>query len=312
MVDAVATTSRTRRRAMMTHTWWQRYPTFIWWMTAALMLHLGRSIVHSREGSFPCSKDDECEQRYNTTSSYCIAETGTCSNPFRMGCLYARGGEGRRKKRVCNSDDSKGSKECIVSELDVHLPNPYPEIRIHNADWESSIFMSWIYQVILMEFAEVGATVGLRSEDTISSSFYDVENRGLQFSQDQYPFEALVLGNERMDCSSTNLPCVHVLPEVWRRDASDIDLPIERIIEPVTENGLLGNSGLKIPLVLAKQYPELSVWFGWAGEERGSFLAEMFKRPLTWAEYCEKISRTTCVEVDSTAARAPNSSGEGK
>jgi hypothetical protein len=52
----------------------------------------------------------------------------------------------------------------------------YPQIRIHNGNWESSIFFAWVLQIILMEVLHVPATVGLTTNATAISSFYSLDN----------------------------------------------------------------------------------------------------------------------------------------
>ncbi len=219
-----------------------------------------------------------------------------------MGCLSARLG---KKKRVCNSDDTK-SKYCRIQ------PFNYSEIRIHNANWESSIFMAWINQIILMELADVPATVGLTTQDTPLASFYNHDNRELFYSPELYPWDALRRGDQFVNCSRTNLPCVQLFPEVWTGQVDEyLELLEQDIIEPRTQNGLLGRSGLQIPLSIAEKYPELSIWFGWRGEEKRQFLAETFKRPVNWLDYCDNISGSQCQEPDETATRPPESIEEG-
>lgn len=239
------------------------------------------------------------------------------------------------KKRVCNSDDKRalwGQKDgeqdaaavdddegdsdtntCVRSPFD----DVYPEVRIHQSNWESSIILSWIYQIVLSEFMDVPTTVGLTSSDTPLASFYS-ENIDWLFSPVAYPFEALQRANivagetttvnqrKRDDCSSIAAPCVDVLPEVWQGQATEyVPLIANNTIQPPTGNGLLGRSGLYIPSRTAREFPQFTIWFGLAGEANRQLLAETFLRPMTWAEYCEQVSESACSEPSSTAARFP-------
>ena len=256
----------------------------------------------------PCSTDEECAQRYNTTISLskCQPETRTCSNPFKQGCLRAKIGDTWTKKRVCNSDDKQGSEDCRIPKFGV-----YPELRIHNGNWESSIFMAWITEILLMELADVPASVGLTKGVTPLTSFYNPENAPMQYSKEQYPWDALKRGDQLRGCTATSLPCVQYLPEVWKSLNDQFTQLLKNdMVEPPAPNGLLGQSGLHIPLSTAEKFPDLSIWFGWRGEEKRKFLAETFLRPLTWADYCAYISATHCSESDETAQRAPESADE--
>ena len=60
-----------------------------------------------------------------------------------------------------------------------------------------------------------------------------------------------------------------------------------------------------IPKFLAKNDPALLSYYGMAGEENRRKLAELFKRPTTWGDYCSLISVDNCKTLDETAVRAP-------
>ena len=49
---------------------------------------------------------------------------------------------------------------------------------------------------------------------------------------------------------------------------------------------------------------------GLRGEDKRRRLAEIFKRPMTWKDYCDKISNTRCRTLDSVAARPPMNEDE--
>ena len=71
------------------------------------------------------------------------------SNPFQSGCLHKHG---KYPKRACNSDDPPGTEQngiCIPSPFD------YPEIRILNQNWDSSVISAWVLQIVLSELLQV-------------------------------------------------------------------------------------------------------------------------------------------------------------
>ncbi len=294
-------------------------------------------LVSGVDAVIPCDSDADCQTRYESITTICLQESKTCSNPFQQGCLRTleemKSGSTKKKprykKRVCNSDDGDPSSIATLpatcNRSDFH--DTYPEIRIHNANWESSVIIAWIYQIVLSELVQVPATVGLTSLDTPFASFYS-ETNDFVFSPEAYPYHALKQANKvgkdsldqdrtregnhrkkRGDCSATLDPCVDVLPEVWQGQVKDYYPLIERkIIEPPSGDGLLGRSGFYIPARTMQQFPQFSIWYGLSGEANRKLLAETFLRPLSWLEYCEQVSASKCQEASSIAARFPEPS----
>jgi hypothetical protein len=218
--------------------------------------------------------------------------------------------------RICNSDDYRGEIEsssnkgtneahplstreyCIPQDLDFD----YPEVRIHNGNWESSIFLSWIMQIILMEVLQVPATVGLTTNTTAISSFYAVENT-LEYSAEAYPFDALQDG---VDCQTKSEPCIQVMPEVWNGQQHEWSRAVKAgYMEPVEGNGAVGKGSIYIPKFAAVQDPTLVSVYGLQGEASRHKLAELFRKPLTWLEYCRDVSPSQC-EDDPVAAFYPS------
>ena len=80
--------------------------------------------------------------------------------------------------------------------------------------------VSWIQQIILSEIYGVPVTMELGKGNSPEASFYDDENR-FTIPDNIYLIDAL-LEADRVggDCSLTDQPCAHVLPEVW---TSEID-----------------------------------------------------------------------------------------
>ena len=125
--------------------------------------------------------DQLCEEKYRE-GSYCTS-SGICSNPFRKGCLQAVLPHNYTNKlRTCNSDDvdvdgngngvdsTTGETFCTPSEFE------YGEVRILAQDWDTSMFSTWIIQIVLSELLNVPTTIETQNE--ASFNFYDSE---LQF-----------------------------------------------------------------------------------------------------------------------------------
>ena len=152
-------------------------------------------LFETAHAALTCKTDQDCLDQLQRPESFCT-DDGHCSNPFVKGCLATL--RNRRDvntenalesiipSRICNSDDFRQSTQdpnsiapplptrefCIPQDFDFD----YPEIRIHNGNWESSIFLSWILQIILMEVLQVPVTAGLTTNTTAKSGFYAVEN----------------------------------------------------------------------------------------------------------------------------------------
>ena len=136
----------------------------------AMTTHITLNAVVQVNAMLSCSSTEECEQSLKIGSK-CV--NGFCSNPFVEGCFKSELGSRTDEEledmapeilraldgRVCNSDDIKYGLEegeptpCLVNEFD------YFEIRIHNGNWESSIFVSWIMQIMSMEFKHFISTL---------------------------------------------------------------------------------------------------------------------------------------------------------
>jgi hypothetical protein len=262
------------------------------------------------EAALSCDSNEFCKESLNHTESVCLP-SGSCSNPFQRGCLQSTllrdsgaisGEHIFLPQRVCNSDDAINNDLCKISDFD----GIYPELRIHHADWTSNMFQAWIYQIMLMEVLGVPTTVGLTTQDTPISSFYSKDNT-LEFSPETYPYHALSLANRVHDCALTEKPCAHVLPEVWNGQMVDyIPLVLAQTLEP-TGNGMVGMGGFYIPAFTAKEHQSLVIYYALQGEDNRQKLAQIFKRPTTWLDYCQQVSTTNCSRFpqDTTASRFP-------
>jgi 7 transmembrane sweet-taste receptor of 3 GCPR len=293
-----------------------------------VFLFFGCIATYATNAAVPCKSNEDCEKLYSDlidrasdgwerpVVSMCLPN-GFCSNPFHGGCLRLFGDdEQRRRIRVCNSDDTyfrehpwanntiEALHDCTARPNDLR----YPELRVHHANWESSVFVSWIYQIFLSEVMGVPTSVGLRTgANTAMASFYSLENE-MPFSELSYPYWGLVKANEMKDgnCSKTTEDCANVLPEVWAPMKDFQPYVGNGTVESPIASGQVAIQNFYIPDFTVQAYPFLAIHYGYEGEEKRRFLAETFKKPLTWREYCEEVSNSSCAEPDETATRPPD------
>ena len=180
--------------------------------------------AHAAEVGISCSTDSDCGESKGLIRGVSVCEDGKCTNPFEEGCLTAMGDKyGKKdirfvnafkKTRICNSDDET-QERC----RDKVGTLAYDEVRIAPSNWESAIFMSWIYQIVLTEMMEVPATMKYQDGKKGAGSFYDRTN-GFDIGDSDNPpnfSEALVKADSlEGDCSKTDKPCAHILPDVWK------------------------------------------------------------------------------------------------
>ena len=76
--------------------------------------------------------------------------------------------------------------------------------------------------------------------------------------------------------------------------------------------GVLGQQNWFIPLWTAKRNSSFAHYTGLAGEHNREILADTFKRPTTWGDYCDEVSNSSCTEPDEFATRPPASSDEAQ
>lgn len=263
-----------------------------------------------------CGSTEECQTQLHVGSE---CRFGFCSNPFAEGCLKTMIGSlddkelaeknippeilGALEGRVCNSDDAKyGTTPCLANEFD------YFEIRVHNANWEASMFVAWIMQIVLMEVLKVPVTIGMNSGLTSISSFYSPTNT-LEYSSQVYPWEGF--REDDIDCKTTDETCIDVMPEVWNGQFSKwISLMQQGLIEPVDGSGQVGKIGWFIPTATARIDDSLLSFYGLQGEENRAKLAQTFKRPTTWYEYCEEVSINNCTTPDNVAEQYPETEAD--
>lgn len=149
-------------------------------------------------------------------------------------------------------------------------------------------------------------TVGLTTgEVTSRSSFYSLENT-FEYSRTAYPYWALGKANDVLDsnCSKTNEDCCNVLPEIWATDFQEVIQ--NSTADPPIANGQIAKMSFYIPKFTAEEYPSLAIYYGYQGEANRKFLADTFKRPTTWQQYCDEVSNSRCAAADETAQRPPD------
>lgn len=254
-----------------------------------------------------CATDSDCET-LRRPGSKCLeftSDSGSrlkCSNPYLSGCLSnhvrysSEEGSSNNYTRACNSDDTSG-EYCQYSALN------YTEIRVHNGNWESVIFYSWIIQIFLSEFLHVPVRVGL-GPDTPQASFYNPDGE-MSWSTQAYAFEEIETANRLGGhCELTKEPCVHVLPEVWiGQEQKWRQALLAGEIDQSYDDGQIGKISWYIPAFTAERFPEFITYHGLAG--RRELLAETFQSPTTFETYCRDVSPTKCQVPDDVAERAP-------
>lgn len=154
-------------------------------------------------------------------------------------------------------------------------------------------------------------TVGLSPEDTPKASFYNPTS-DMSWSSQSYAFEHIIMANEMKGrCDLTDKPCAHVMPEVWiGQEKKWKNYLTNGHIDQVNGDGQVGKISWYIPVYTARRHPEVASFHGMAG--RREQLAEIFKRPTNWGDYCLEVSPTKCQEPDGVASRPPEVGEEDK
>lgn len=177
-----------------------------------------------------CNSNLDCQSRL-ITPGVSICENGECTNPFEDGCLkvmaekYGKKDDSRFSRalemnRICNSDDKNDeNNQCRKSPLgDIFT---YEEVRIAPGKRISSVFFSWIYQILLTELMEVPSTLEHGGGRRGDGSFYDRVNG---FNTVNTGFEENVVdalleaNNQNGNCQTADKPCAHIMPDVWAND----------------------------------------------------------------------------------------------
>ena len=174
-----------------------------------------------------CDTTSDC-QRILPTPGVTVCENGQCTNPFQQGCLKARGETHGKKNitrfkhlfdnmRVCNSDDefSGDFSKCRIPDWAKYVD--YDEIRIGNGNHGTSVYLSWIFQIILTEILEVPSTIeqGFNSSNGDGSFYNRIPDFVYGNHGDQHETDKLVEANRvNGDCRKSSVPCAHMIPDM--------------------------------------------------------------------------------------------------
>lgn len=290
---------------------------------AQKVILLVASLLRPGAARVACEDDAICVEKYRA-GSVCLSD-GTCSNPFASGCLRRYLGEDKwPDMRVCNSDDPPGASAGAGSAEDAvgmgvcaRSPFDYDEIRILSQDWDSPMIRSWIMQILASEILGVPATIETSAD--YGFSFYDLDNE-FNWASVTYDQDALRVASKYGDCRNApkDVPCAHVMPEVWNgQDQAVAAAEKEGFIEPPVGNGAVSKFDWYIPEFTSKKHPELVSYIGMSNDEllggkedNRRKMAEIFKRPFSWKDYCEQISPNNCTVPDKFAQRPPKDESE--
>jgi len=239
------------------------------------------------------------------------------TNPYYSGCLYERM-PGWTKKRVCvaGTIDDDNADLCRPPPFEEYL-----EIRIGAGNWDSATALGWLVQIILSEIAGVPTSFESGAADS-SRDFYDPVGRvdyhfGLSSTAAMRTVKKLPDGDCRkvVNANKNNpdgdyQPCSHFIPET--RGFNDKDVR-DKIIEPPSALGVLGTEAWFLTKFTADEYPELVSYHGLVKPDNRELLANLFKRPTTWGDYCSQVEEANhCTTPNGVAERAPHNDTEAE
>uniref|UniRef100_A0A7S3P7Q2 G-protein coupled receptors family 3 profile domain-containing protein n=1 Tax=Amphora coffeiformis TaxID=265554 RepID=A0A7S3P7Q2_9STRA len=265
--------------------------------TAASLLQqvFGREAQQSPASSLACHTDLECAAAWGP-HSYCTDQQ-TCSNPLQAGCLATRL-PGWTRPRVCGSQDPPNA-----AERGLCRPSPlgYTEVRMESNNDESTLFTTWILQVLLSEMLDVPVSIETSFFEYVTN-FYDEHMRvEWGWANDE---RAVHTSSQVKDCVPLTqtlenyTACAHVIPFTFGSFRWTPPFVANRTYEPTQSAGLLGEEGWYVPRWTQDEYPELGYWKSYSGQQNRHKIAGIFKRPITWVQYCDWISNTTCATAD--------------
>ncbi|KAL3912006.1 MAG: hypothetical protein SGARI_001368 [Bacillariaceae sp.] len=244
------------------------------------------------------------------------------NNPYVKGCLHAKLPADhplQSKWRVCNSDDPPELRGVLCREPPFA---EYLELRIGSGNWDSAVALSWLTQIVLSELLGV-PTTSEAGQWGDTRSFYDVEgrldlNKNIRSSHVRTPSnETLLHPKFGGDCGALTdtkrvtaedyVPCAHFIPEFWGGSGQAVLNAVnDGLLEPASGLGVLGQESWFVTKFTAEEDPSVVSYLGLKGDENRHKLAALFKRPMTWQQYCETVHANNCTEADATAARYPN------
>lgn len=229
-------------------------------------------------------------------------------NPFVSGCLRDRLGDENYTIRVCNSEDTD-ERYCRNPRISYD-----PEIRLILQNWETVYYENWIIQIILSELLDVPTSI----DSGIPNNFYKLNvTKSIEYDQEVDYYASLERAFTSNGCTTVSMAsssrdpkeherCGHFVTESWNARKEKVqNLVRSGIIESPQGLGSVGQEAWYIPKSTAEKDPTLIGYWGIAGEENRRKLAERFKRPTTWKNYCDLVSTDQCQTPDSVAQRAP-------
>jgi uncharacterized membrane protein len=262
------------------------------------------------EATVACSSTQECESTH-MEGSRCVKGVCVANSYHDGGCLKSLLPDWH-KIRVCNSDDPPSSAEkgfCRPSPLD------YTEVRRLSQNWESAFFGTWILQILLSEILDVPVSVETGFPE-LNVDFYNIDSSFDYGGANDW--DAMSTGTLVGDCRDLKTydpeeyqACGHVIPEVWSENLPTIrQYEKDGVLEAPVALGALAAQIWFVPKFTVERDPTLMNYIGLQGEENRRKLAERFKRPTSWKDYCEEVSATKCSDEDEVASRPPRTEGE--
>jgi hypothetical protein len=255
-----------------------------------------------------CTATPSCVEAFQEGSE-CV--DGYCTNPFHGGGCLAKMLPGWTKLRVCHSEDPPEAAvlgHCRPGALG------YAEVRIIALNWESSFFTAWIMQILLSEVLDVPVSIEAGAEGLVDD-FYHLQNQ-LDYGPSEMEVLGLEAASKYLDCrtvpksTTTYTPCGHVSPELWEEDDGYYDNLLERnLLEEPMELGALAEQNWFVPKFAAVDDPSILSYLGMTDRVK---LAETFKTPTSWTDYCTQVSPDNCATPDGVATRAPSDDWEGE
>ena len=293
------------------------------------------------EGSNATGSDFAIYTLTNTTSANETAAPmasdivrGICTNPFHYGGCLKNHFPNIQRIRICGSDDPPEAAELGHCRMTPFLET-YKEVRIASQNWESVFFQAWIFQIVLSEMLNVPTSIetGVKGKNV---DFYNIHSRfeygvsndweQLQRSSTLHNGDCTKVvygenskgGGDSMTDESDGVDssgedayqsCAHIIPEVW--EIPKLHPIVQQYSEqPPQDIGAVGEQHWYVPKFTAKRDLSLLSYLGLQGEHNRQKLAETFKRPTTWHDYCMEVSVNNCTVDDGVAKRAPQTDGE--
>ncbi|CAB9520220.1 Receptor-type guanylate cyclase gcy [Seminavis robusta] len=263
--------------------------------------------------SVPCTVSEECEAAVQV-GSRCVG--GMCTNPFYNGGCLKTMLPGWNRTRICSSQDPLEAEELGYCR---HSPMDYMEVRMGSGSWESSVMNNWLLQILLSEMLDVPVSVEFGGPD-VDVNLYQKEAKFDFFRTkfDRYRKE-LGVATRVKDCRTVTgtegtiepenyEACYHFHPEVWWKSTKNQSAVPE--LESVVDLGVLSELAIFVPKFAVERDPTLMTYIGLGGQENRRKLADTFRSPTRWGEYCSEVSPTNCTRPDPIAERAPSDEKE--